>query len=839
MLPKIFILIGLSLCSLTSFAQQTGELFNQPIIQEKVYVHLDNNWYFAGDTIWYAAYVVRADNHHPTDMSRILYVELLNEQGYLVERQQLVVDFDGRVHGQFALNDSAWAGYYEVRAYTKWMLNFGNDILFSRVVPVYEKADSTADYRQKRIPMKVTAGDYEIQYPLPRLSIQFYPEGGHLVYGLRSRVAFEAVNELTQHIGVKGVLLEDGRELASIHCGGGGRGMFSFTPKRGSKYQARFEHQGETYVEDITRIDERGYVLRTDHDEDSLRVTVRGVDSTERQLGLCVSCRGSIITTREMSLSDEGTSVLTISTEGLPAGVNTVTLYDQASGTSIADRMVFIWRQKGEKCSVRITGKQTQLLPYEKTQLTLSLDKGNARQTFSVAVRDKKRMDESYYQGNIMTELLLQSDVRGFIAHAGQCINNPAALDLLMMVQGWNRYPWEQLFSGKAEEAMFAPEKNMMIYGEMKDLKSTVWKPKKGHKALFASLFLLNDSTYDKNLSEKTYLFKGAIYADSLDRFRINYQPFYGDAILQLRGFYAQKLEKSKKYSRILHDPHIFIRCHNFFPEDSKQYSWYEMNQPDSLLDLYAQTDDLSDSVATSILLDNVTVKQKRRKWLRVRLTQPVASYDFLDFINEQWDKGRYDENFLMDYTYEKNFHHHHFLAVNHMIGNYTMESGGIIQIAFDQMFQSPCNPIDNIVARRYSFIHRLDKITFITDSPRRAAYYQLRHQGQLCPSMPRPFYANGYVNFIQFPNKEERFVEGRYIKLHGFNRPVEFYSPDYSRMPLPEVPDHRHTLYWNPTITTDAEGRAHVEFYNNSTCTEMDVEVEGITPDGKFITNE
>ena len=136
MLHKTFILIWLCLCSLTSYAQRTGELFNQTIVQEKVYLHLDNNCYFAGDTIWYKAYVVRADDHRPTDMSRILYVELLNEQGYLVERQQLVVDYEGQANGQFALNDSAWAGYYEVRAYTKWMLNFGEDWMFSRVVPV-------------------------------------------------------------------------------------------------------------------------------------------------------------------------------------------------------------------------------------------------------------------------------------------------------------------------------------------------------------------------------------------------------------------------------------------------------------------------------------------------------------------------------------------------------------------------------------------------------------------------------------------------------------------------------------------------------------------------------
>ena len=90
-----------------------------------MYPHLDNNCYFPGDTVWYKGYVVMAGTNIPCPISHILYVELLNEQGYLMERQQLVVDEKGQAHGQFALNDSLFAGFYEVRAYTKWMQQLG------------------------------------------------------------------------------------------------------------------------------------------------------------------------------------------------------------------------------------------------------------------------------------------------------------------------------------------------------------------------------------------------------------------------------------------------------------------------------------------------------------------------------------------------------------------------------------------------------------------------------------------------------------------------------------------------------------------------------------------
>ena len=82
------------------------QMLEQAPVQEKVYLHLDNNCYFKGDTIWYKSYVVRADNLGYTDMSHILYVELLSPDGLVVERQNIIVSPDGYGDGNFALKDS-------------------------------------------------------------------------------------------------------------------------------------------------------------------------------------------------------------------------------------------------------------------------------------------------------------------------------------------------------------------------------------------------------------------------------------------------------------------------------------------------------------------------------------------------------------------------------------------------------------------------------------------------------------------------------------------------------------------------------------------------------------
>ena len=217
--------------ALHAFSTLPDSIFSKTLpAQEKVYLHLDNNCYFAGDTIWYKAYVISADTYEPKPVSRILYIELLDEQGYLVERQKLVIDEAGNAHGQFAISTSAFAGYYEVRAYTKWMLNYAyipeqilsdyinehllggeEDIqkqnrnfcgLFSRVFPVYQKPAVDAAWQTKSMPLKVTVGDYERHYLEPKLNAHFYPESGHIVAGHTTRIGWETVNEQKQRIDV-------------------------------------------------------------------------------------------------------------------------------------------------------------------------------------------------------------------------------------------------------------------------------------------------------------------------------------------------------------------------------------------------------------------------------------------------------------------------------------------------------------------------------------------------------------------------------------------------------------------------------------------------------------
>jgi len=76
-------------------------------------------------------------------------------------------------------------------------------------------------------------------------------------------------------------------------------------------------------------------------------------------------------------------------------------------------------------------------------------------------------------------------------------------------------------------------------------------------------------------------------------------------------------------------------------------------------------------------------------------------------------------------------------------------------------------------------------------------------------------------------------------INFQGLTQPAEFFSPDYDWEPEPETTDYRRTIYWNPQVSTDAEGRAHIEFFNNGFSKSLSVSAEGITAGGQPIISE
>ena len=463
-------------------------------VQEKVYVHTDNQCYFVGDTLWYKAYVVRADDLMPTDMSRLLYVELLSPDGMLVERQTVIVSPTGFTCGQFALTDSLYSGYYELRAYTRWMLNFNVrhhsyrkdetwwfynkqmaadyyrvwDGLYSRVFPVYSKPDEPGDYDARRMYQRPKTR-------LPRvkkddLQVTFYPEGGHLIEGVENRVAFEVTDQHGEAIDIEGTVT-DGQQTIRIKTEYMGRGSFTVTPTD-KRLKATLQWRDRKWTENLPKSETMGSALRLDGDR--LTLTAANLPVGE-DYAVSILCRGvlkhfqRIRFTKSSATTD--TASLTIPFDKLPSGVADVTLFD-GNGQILADRLFFVNHHEHDEALITapiVTNKTYD--PYERIEIPVQLQGVSEPTNFSISIRDAYTDEPSYNNGNLMTDLLLSSELRGFIAFPAHYFESDDAehrrhLDLLMMVQGWRKYKWEEL-TDVSHELRYTPESTLTISGEV------------------------------------------------------------------------------------------------------------------------------------------------------------------------------------------------------------------------------------------------------------------------------------------------------------------------------------------------------------------------------------
>ena len=474
-MKRIFLIFCLlATAFLTTFADGFDELQNalatNSQVQEKVYVHTDNTCYFVGDTLWYKAYVLRADDLRPTDMSRLLYVELLSPDGLVVERQRIIVSGQGHTCGQFVLKDSLYSGYYELRAYTRWMLNFNVshrqysrddrhlfynnqmaadffrewDGLFSRVFPVYSKPENQGDYDGKY--MYARPKQDVRREPKEQLVCRFYPEGGQMVEKQPSRVAFELTDQYGKAVDLEGKL-SDGTTLKTDYMG---RGIFQLESGK-ADLKARFSWRGKDYSFNLPKVEKQGVSLSLKNESNGKNIAVSLFASPDFQgktVGVAVLCRGRLVHFEKQILSSpqlgglRGASFL-LPRSSLATGINELLIFDE-SRNILASRLFFVNNGDVAVPMQVSTGGKTDFEPYEAIPLEIQ-GAGQGSALFSVAVRDAHTDDASYDNGNMMTELLLASDLKGFVAYPAYYFERDDAehrdrLDLLMMVQGWRRY---------------------------------------------------------------------------------------------------------------------------------------------------------------------------------------------------------------------------------------------------------------------------------------------------------------------------------------------------------------------------------------------------------------
>ena len=190
---------------------------------EKVYLHVDRDSYFAGDDIWFKAYLIDAKDRLLTDHSSNLHVELISPFSKIISNRIIRID-GGLGNGDFKLPVDIRSGRYTLRAYTNYMRNFGDQLFFSKEIVVINSTDSTEISER-------------VKYVENKIKISFFPEGGSLVDNVSSIVAFKVENNLGKGCDVSGKIFSSKGDLIttfrSTHLG---MGSFFLRPLPGLSY---------------------------------------------------------------------------------------------------------------------------------------------------------------------------------------------------------------------------------------------------------------------------------------------------------------------------------------------------------------------------------------------------------------------------------------------------------------------------------------------------------------------------------------------------------------------------------------------------------------------------
>ena len=168
--------------TLLALLGQKLDRYNQDLPAEKIYLQTDKPFYKPGEDIWLRAFVVDGLTHKPTGVSNIVYVELIDPKGG-VEKQLILPVANGEAVGDFNLDASAPGGLYKVRAYSKWMKNFGEETFFEKEIQVQKVLTPRlllkVDFARKAYgPSDKVVADFEVKdlhnTPLVNQPLTFY-----------------------------------------------------------------------------------------------------------------------------------------------------------------------------------------------------------------------------------------------------------------------------------------------------------------------------------------------------------------------------------------------------------------------------------------------------------------------------------------------------------------------------------------------------------------------------------------------------------------------------------------------------------------------------------------
>ena len=772
--------------------------FSEHNTTEKAYLHFDKPYYAAGDTMYFKAYLTSGGQHQLSNLSGVLHVDLVNTANKIDQSINLEV-IDGVTWGDFALPDSLKNGGYRVRAYTNLMRNDGDLAFFDQPIPVgFTPNNKVPESSAKSIGNLKAKPD-----------IQFFPEGGELVMGIQSKVAFKAINSNGSGIGIKGEIIDnDNKEVASLASAHLGMGYFYLTPQEGKTYKAKLIYaDGTQAIIDIPVPAAKGIALSVNNGS-APKVPVKILSSqpyykeNKGKYYTLVTYSGGTAKSTIFKL-DNPEITIDISKRGLSSGVASITLFSSAS-EPLCERLFFI--ENDDQLKMGISSDKAAYAKKDKVNVKLNTTiKGGepAQGHFSVAVIDEGRVPvNENTEITILTDLLLTSDLKGYVEQPNYYFNNindstRDDLDLVMLTHGYRKFDWKQVFDNNASKIAYQHEKSLELAGTIKTFAGKPI-PTGGVILLATRENVTRDTTADANgnfrftdlyLSDTSKIILRARKSNNSGRVDIEVKPPDYPAVTKANGDYSDTSRMSSLATGLM----------------QKQYEQKR-------------------SMQSGIILKQVNIKSVAAP------ARPVVSHSANLNGPGEADFVIMGDKLTMG-------------CANLIQCLQSLIPGGVKYVGPTPLIYNLRTPI-SLVGKTPPMIVILDGL--ITDqsifnsiSPTDIYSIEVL-ESSMYLSVYGTAAAGGAIVITTKHGSEVNSASAAAqglitYRFKGFYKAREFYAPKYDHPAGDAKPDLRTTIFWKPEVITDKDGNASFDYYNADTPGTYRVVIEGIDVDGNI----
>jgi hypothetical protein len=782
MIKKLMVIVIAALSTMASARAQENPLakefreYQGKFLQEKLFMHTDKDFYLAGDLLWFKLYYVDAFFHEPLNMSKVAYIEILDKDNKPVVQSKTALG-EGNGKGSLFLPVNIPSGNYKIRAYTNWMKNFGADQFFEKklsIVNAQKKRDAVA--QEKKDPA----------FP----DVQLFPEGGNMVYGLNSKMACKVVDQSGKGIEFDGIITDEtNRTVANFHSLQFGMCSFDFNPSSNHRYKAEVSVKGqEKIVKPITNILREGYVLSVDGQaSDEVTVTVETNLTTAREVFLLVHTRQSVKASENGAVRN-GQAVFKISKSELGDGISHFTVFNSDRET-VCERLYF--KYPVNKLNIGLATDKTVYAARTKVNIDIQAADQAGRPSdadLSMAVYSIDSL-QSPDEMDIANYLLLTSDLRGFVESPNYYFSAPektaaAAVENLMLTQGWRRFKWVNILPKKMPPFNFKPELNgHIITGKL--YKSTTNAPIANTQVYLSvpgmwSAFYPTTSDSEGKIKFEVSKTNGATEiiaqpdaaSDTLGRIDIN-NPFfesYTDTKLPVFGL-------SAKTANTLRELNLSTQVQNVYASDKlKRFTDHHDTIP-----FYGKPDAV-------YFMDDYTRFTTMEEVLR----------EYVGFMDFQKSKSGQVNLSLLDMSTTKTY------------------------FSID-----PLILVDGVPLANPTKLMSLDPLKFRKLDVVNRRYFL----GNT--------YFNGILNWQSYKGdlaNLELDPRATVLDYEGLQLEREFYAPVYDSQEKTDshFPDFRNVLYWSPDVRVNATGKGSVNFYSSDKKGKYIAVIEGLSKDGK-----